>query len=147
MISTAKAEALSRNLSERLNFRFKASGLSCVASKDTNGFPCLLLADATPATGEKAIFMRFIQADMVSKDIFGNSTYAYTPHIFQFCTETGSALAREDIAVFMLEIGKIGILTEVYERANGAVPAVGDLVSGNLKGSFEYDVLAPTKGM
>lgn len=147
MISTAKSEAVLRGLKERLDMRFKDQSLACVESKDSNGNPCLLLCDGAAATTEKAIFVRMLQEDMVSKDIFGNSTAAYTPHRLQFSTEAGSALTRADVACFMLEVSKIGVKVEAYEVVAGTAPAVGDLIAANLKGSFEFDILWPTKGM
>ena len=149
MLSIAKSQATMRMIKERLNFRFADQALSCADSFDSEGFPVLTLSDGSALSGEKVLVIRCKQQDAVSKDIFGNAHYAYSPHVIQVAYELPTAapvLIASDWAKAIMEIGKVGMLVEIYARAFGAIPAVADMVVGKLESSLEFDVLWPTKG-
>lgn len=146
MLSIAKSQATMRMIKERLNFRFADQALSCAESFDSEGFPVLTLSDGSAATTEKVLLIRCKQQDAVSKDIFGNSHYAYAPHVIQIGYEDASALIASDWAKAIMEIGKVGMKVEIYKATAGAIPVLADFVAGKLESALEFDVLWPTKG-
>jgi hypothetical protein len=145
IISTQKEIRQLKPLSELLNFRF-SNAITGAASFDANGNPEYLFSNGTPVSGGKVFLIKIVQQDAVSKDIFGNSMLAYTPHIFQIAYEVGSAFGLADMATLMLEVGKLGYKVEVYAQPTGAIPSDASIITANQVASLEYDLLFPTKG-
>jgi hypothetical protein len=107
MYSNAKAEALIRDLADRLTVRLAANaGLNTIsqgfytqtiveASGGNNvaQWPYLMLThNGNAAEGQPVVYIQLSNVDAVSKDIFGNSTYAYAPTVLMLGYElTGAA--------------------------------------------------------
>lgn len=127
--STAKAEALARELKERLEFR----GFAVAESKDSEGFPKLTLN-----TDEASILIE--QQDAVSKDIFGKDLLAFTPHKLSFASRD-DAMSALKVSKIMAEVGKIGIAVVV--KTHPTVLATAEGVDGE---KIEFDVRWATKG-
>ena len=100
MYSNAKSLALCRDLSDRLNVRLSANaGLNTITESfyvDANNasWPVLTLShNGNVAEGQPVVMIEISNVDMVSKDIFGNQTFAYAPHVLQLGYELSAAPA------------------------------------------------------
>ena len=97
--SIAKADALQRDLKERLELR----GFSISESRDAEGWKKL-----TINSNEASI--RIEADDMVSKDIFGNDNVAFAPHFLDFASRD-DAMDSGKVAKILIEAQS---LTDVY---------------------------------
>lgn len=131
MKSTAKAEALSRDLKERLEFR----GFAIVESKDAQGWPKLTLN-----TNEASI--RIEAADAVSKDVFGNDLVAFAPHKIEFASRD-DAMSSLVVAKILTEVIKMGVEKTVV-KTHPTVLATAEAAAGD---ELVIDVTWPTKGI
>lgn len=131
MKSTAKAEALSRDLKERLEFR----GFTVAASKDANGWPKLTLN-----TDEASILIQ--GSDAVSKDIFGNDLMSFAPHEVDFASRD-DAMTSLKVSEIMLETVKMGIAKMVV-KTHATVLATAEAAAGT---ELTFDVQWPSKGV
>lgn len=128
MLSTAKAEAVARDLKETLEKR---------------GFS---VSESTLAKGRKLTIdtdkmsIRIEAKDAVSKDIFGNSVDAFTPHEVKFSVkDTATAV---EVAKAMMDLGKIGFGLKLGTGATiGAAEADSDAAE-----ETAHNVHWPTKG-
>ena len=125
--STAKAIALARDLADKLSKRLApaAAGLNTVRQAfDANGWPMIFCShNANEAEGQPVLAIRISNPDMVSKDIFGNSLFAYAPHILEIAYELNtvpaSFVAVADRARAEFESIKTGCRWQLKEIANG----------------------------
>lgn len=123
----AKAEALIRDLKEKLELRTKGAAAGRVdtvrEAKDSSGAPMLVLSrTANEAAGQPVILIRIKQIDAVSKDIFGNALNAYAPHLCELAYEidgTEAEPSRLDLLEVMFELAKLGIRVQVKQVADG----------------------------
>lgn len=129
--STAKAEALSRDLKERLQFR----GFTVAESKDSNGWPKLTLN-----TDEASL--RIEAADAVSKDVFGNDNKAFAPHFIDFASRN-DAMDSLKVAQIMLELVKMGIEKTIV-KTHADTLTTAEAAAGT---ALVFDVRWPTKGV
>lgn len=128
MLSTAKSEAVARNLKEALEKR----GFSVVESALAKGRKLAIDADMS---------IRIEAQDAVSKDIFGNAVDAFTPHEVKFAIDNAVALHSE-VAKVMMELGKIGFALKIGEAATlAAAETAADSAEAE-----RYNVSWPTKG-
>lgn len=132
MYSNAKSLALIRDLADRLNVRLASSaGLNTVTEAfyvDANNasWPYLLIShNGNVAEGQPVVYIEISDVDAVSKDIFGNQTYAYAPHVLQFAYELSGAAgtnpipAHADLANCQFEAQTCGCEWQLKELANG----------------------------
>ena len=128
MQSTAKAVALVRDLADKLAKRFApgASGLNSLRQAfDANGWPMVFIShNANESEGQPVILIRIKNVDMVSKDVFGNSTVAYAPHTLELAYELTSTancpeVALADLAAAQFESIKTGVRYQEKAIANG----------------------------
>ena len=131
MKSTAKAEAMARDLKERLEFR----GFAVAESKDAQGWPKLTL-DTDEAS------LRIEAVDAVSKDIFGNDLVAFAPHKIDFASRD-DAMDSLKASKILLEVIKMGIEKTVV-KTHATVLATAEAAAGDELG---FDVTWPTKGI
>jgi hypothetical protein len=123
MQSTAKAIALCRDLADLLSKRPMALNTIRQAF-DANNWPYLVLSvGGNEAEGQPVVLIRISNVDMVSKDIFGNQTFAYAPHILELAYELTSGgapeVARADLLTCEFESIKTGVRVQLKEIANG----------------------------
>jgi hypothetical protein len=118
MYSNAKAIRLIQDLNDLLTVRLASNaGLNTVSQAfytDANGaaWPYLLIShNGNVAADQPVIFIEISNVDAVSKDIFGNQTYAYAPHVLQFGWDpsASSAVALADLLVCEFESIKSGV--------------------------------------
>jgi hypothetical protein len=131
MKSLAKAEALSRGLKERLQFR----GYTVAESRDANGWPKLTLN-----TDEASL--KIVAADAVSKDIFGNDLVAFAPHRIEFASRD-NAMTSLKVAQIQTEIVKCGIEKQNV-KTHATVLATAEAAAGT---DINFDLQWPTKGV
>ena len=126
--STAKAEALARELKDRLEFR----GFTVAESKTAQGWPRLVID-----TDQASIEMEAV--DAVSKDIFGNDLKAFAPHNARLAAVT--AQSKADLAKIQTELARAGLdKVLLSEGANLAAAEAATPVE------IPADTRWPTKG-
>jgi hypothetical protein len=146
----AKAEALIRELKERLEIRTAGSGSGRVntvrEARDTEGYPALFLSrGANEAAGQPVLAIRIKQIDAVSKDVFGNGLNAYAPHVCEFAYETGQ-VDKKDIETAMFELVRNGVKIQVKEIAASTAVTFSSIDAATP--ALELDDLRwPTKGV
>ena len=131
MKSLAKADALSRGLKERLQFR----GYTVAESRDANGWPKLTLN-----TDEASL--KIVAADAVSKDIFGNDLVAFAPHRIEFASRD-NAMTTLKSAQIQNEVVKCGI-EKMNVKTHATVLATAEAAAGT---DIVFDIQWPTKGV
>ena len=131
MYSNAKANALIRDLADLLSKRLTSSGgLNTLVQgfyTDANGavWPNLTISNnGTLSEGSQVVLIQLANVDAVSKDIFGNQTNAYAPHLMQIAYELGASsnitiVSHADLMAVLFEAIKVGARTQVVEIANG----------------------------
>ena len=113
MLSTAKSEAVARDLKESLEKRGFAVEESVIAKGRK------LVIDATK------ISIRFEAKDAVSKDIFGNDLDAFTPHECKLAIDDGAS--STEVAKVMIDLAKYGFGLKIGEGADlAAAEAAAD---------------------
>ena len=127
--SYAKAEAMARDLKDRLEFR----GFSVAEAKNAGGWPRLEI-DTDQASVE------IEGTDAVSKDVFGNALTSFAPHKAQLAK--ADAQSDQDFAKISLELAKTGIDKTTVK--NGATLAAAEASAGE---EISADVRWPTKGV
>jgi hypothetical protein len=133
MYSNAKAIRLIQDISDILSVRLaNGAGLNTISQAfytDANGasWPYLLIShNGNVAEGQPVVYIEISNVDAVSKDIFGNQTYAYAPHVLQFAYELqatpnigDSFVSHADLAACKFEAIKSGVRYQQKEIANG----------------------------
>lgn len=125
MQSNAKATALVRELADLLAKRFAGSATIDTVRQafDSNNWPYLVCSDGGVETaGNPVILIRVSNVDMVSKDIFGNQTYAYAPHLMELAYEldgAGTEPSRAELITAEFEAIKAGVRLQVKEITDG----------------------------
>lgn len=142
--------AMARELTDKLK-KLVPSTMSVVTeSNDSDQNPVITLsADATPATGEKVIVIRFKQVSQpTAVDMFSRTdlTGPYGPVMVQICTEKNyegatdnvlDILGPGDLLPLLMEIGKLARWTEWYRTANGTVPSTAAMIAANLAATWK----------
>ena len=128
MLSTAKAEAVARDLKQALEKR----GFSVVESQLAKGKKLAIDADMS---------IRIEAKDAVSKDVFGNDLDAFTPHEVKFAIDSAVA-THSEVAKVMIDLGKIGFALKIGEAATlGAAETASDSAEES-----RHNQSWPTKG-
>lgn len=125
--STAKAEALMRDLKDKLQLRIAGSASGRVdtvrEAKDAQGWPMLFLSDnGNEAAGQPVAVLRLKGVDAVSKDVFGNSIVAAAPHALEIAWELDGAnpeVSVLDITKIAHEAIKMGTKIQIKQIADG----------------------------
>lgn len=125
MKSTAKAEAIIRDVADKLKVRFAGSATidTVRVSKDSAGWPMIICSDAgNEAAGQPVIAIRMKAADAVSKDVFGNDLVAFAPHTIELAYELQAANnptpSDADLATAVFETVKTGVRYQQKQIAN-----------------------------
>ena len=130
MYSNAKAIRLVQDMVDLLSVRFKNNASLNTISQgffvDANGasWPYAMISSGgNVAEGASVVYLQVSNVDMVSKDIFGNQTYAYAPHILQLgyeLTSGGAPIpAIADLLTCEFEAIKSGVRLQIKQVANG----------------------------
>lgn len=155
MFSNAKAIALVRDLSDKLSKRLaNNSGLNTIVQSfatDAQGaqWPVLTIShNGNVAEGQPVVIIEISNVDMVSRDVFGNPTEAYAPHVLQFGYELASGgaplPARGDVAVCEYEAIMTGVRFQLKEIANATAVTATSLNAAAAIADLD-DMYWPTK--
>lgn len=126
-LSLAQADALARDLKDRLSVRFQpsASGVNSIRqANDANGYPELFLSHGgNEAEGQPVILVRIQGVNAISVDVFGNPIIAAAPLLAGMAYELNSSSAPipapADLATANYEIQKMACQFELIQIANG----------------------------
>lgn len=151
--SVAKAQALMRDLADKLTVRYAGSSTidTVRQANDANGFPMLFLSDAAnEAAGQPVIALRIKALDAISKDIFGGDLFSYSPHALEIAYELAAAnnpiAIDTDILIAEYEAIKTGVKIQLKELANGTAVTAANMDAATP--NIELDELYwPTKGV
>jgi hypothetical protein len=132
----AKQVELALSLSQSLTRR----GFVCVNGFDTNGLPTIALG--TQSAGQQAAFIRVEAVPSIGTDSLGLTQRAFGPHVIQVVLETSSVanvalLLESNKLPIMGEILGRGTRVELYLSSNGTAVAIGQIVSANLKATWD----------
>ena len=133
-LSTAKMDSFTRDFAERLQER--GFTVSKVQS-----------ADAQKLIINTDFAVKISAKDSVSKDIFGNDNYAFTPHDVEVHIDTANA-SHAELTEIMMELGSWGFALNIKEDTNApddsqVADANFDAVADNIK---EHRLKWPTRG-
>ena len=109
MLSTAKSEAVARDLKDALEKR----GFSVEESAISKGRKLSIDSDK--------MTIRIQAQDAVSKDVFGNDLDAFTPHDVKFAITSDQA-SHSEVAKVMMDLGKIGFALKIGEDVAAGDP-------------------------
>lgn len=153
MQSTAKAQALSRDLADKLSKRFAGSATinTVRQANDANGWPMIFCSrNSNEAEAQPVIAIRIKGIDAISKDVFGNATSAYAPHTLEVAYELAAAnkseAANSDIAAVNFEAIKTGVRFQLKEIANGTAVSEASMNAANPIADLE-ELYWPTKSV
>jgi len=153
MQSAAKAEALVRDLADKLSKRYQnGPGVNSLRlANDANGWPMIFIsANGNEAEGQSVILIRIRNVDMVSKDVFGNSTFAYAPHALELAYELSAANnpipTDVDLITAEYEAIKTGVRFQLKEIANGTAVSEASLNAAAPSADLE-ELYWPTKSV
>lgn len=126
LYSLDHAVGLARDLSDRLTLRLSnGSGLNTVRqTQDSQGWPVIFVSHAgTETESNPVVFIRFKDIDTGSVDIFGNTTYPFTPTLGQIAYELNGAGApiptTADYSTCLFELTRDGTVVSQIAIANG----------------------------
>lgn len=156
MKSTAKAEALLRDVADKLKKRFAgSSSIDTVReARDSNGWPMLFCSDGgVEAAGNPVIAIRIKADNAVSKDVFGNDLVAFAPHTLEIAYELADAAtgkdiepSRPDLLKAQYEALKTGVKVQIKEIADGTAVTAANMDAASA--AVELDELYwPNKGV
>jgi hypothetical protein len=128
MLSTAKSEAVARDLKEALEKR----GFSVEESQLAKG------RKLTIDTDKMSISIK--AKDAVSKDVFGNDLDAFTPHVCELAIDDGAS--STEVAKVMIDLAKVGFALKIGEGADLAAAEVAAAAADEERHSAQW----PTKG-
>lgn len=148
MKSLAKAEALLRDVADKLKIRLPAKTIR--SARDSAGWPMLFISGGNEAAGQSVIALRIRAVDMVSKDVFGNDTSAYAPHALEVAyelTATDNPIPTDsDVLTCEFEAIKTGVKLQLKELANGTAVTAANMDAASPSLELE-DINWPTKGV
>jgi hypothetical protein len=156
MKSTAKAQALLRDVADKLKVRYaNGAGINTVrAANDANGWPMLFLShNANEAEGQPVIALRIQAVDAVSKDVFGNQLTAFAPHTLEIAYEVGATalatyISRADLLPAEYESINTGVKILLEEIANGTAVTEASMNAAMAAPTAQIENLYwPTKGV
>lgn len=149
MYSNAKAIRLVQDIVDLLNARLGKQTAAHSLNTITQGFyvdsnnaswPYALISNATDGTAANApvVYLEISNVDMVSKDIFGNQTYAYAPHILQLAYDPGAtnAVAFADLLTVEFESIKSGVRLQVKTAITPGTAVTGANVNATVTPLF-----------
>ena len=130
MLSTAKSEAVARDLKEALEKRGFAVAEEAIAKGRR------LVID----TNKMSIDIK--AKDAVSKDVFGNDLDAFTPHVCELAIDSTGGASHVEVAKVMIDLGKQGFALKIGEGADIAAARAAAADAEEERHSAQW----PTKG-
>lgn len=130
MLSTAKSEAVARDLKEALEKR----GFAVEESQLAKGKKLSIDSDK--------MTIRIEAKDAVSKDVFGNDLDAFTPHEVKFAIDSTGGASHVEVAKVMMDLGKQGFALKIGEGADIATAEAAADAAEEQRHAAQW----PTKG-
>ena len=152
MQSNAKAIALIRDLADVLAKRYSGSSTIDTVRQafDSNNWPYLVCSDGGVETaGSDVILIRISNVDAVSKDIFGNQTFAYAPHLLELAYELNGAdsePSHADLLKAEFEAMLLGCRVQIKEIADGTPVTAANVSAASAIADLE-NLYWPTKSV
>lgn len=152
MKSFAKADALMRDLADKLRKRFAGSSTidTVREARDSAGWPMIFCSDGgTETAGNPVIALRLKAVDAVSKDVFGNDLVAFAPHILEVAYELDGANiepARTDLLTAEFEAIKLGARVQLKEIADGTAVTATAMDAASAAADLD-ELFWPTKSV
>lgn len=134
--SLAIRDALASDLLKRLPALAQTKGFD-------SSLPTLLLGAGT--AGSQSAFLRIQPEATVYNNVVGNAQEVYSPHTIQVVVEASTIanvalLLGANLMQLLSACTKMGCKVELYMSANTNPVDVADIVSGNLKGTWNNSV-------
>lgn len=142
------ANALARDLADKLSVRFGEASLGVTLGADSNANPTITIAKKSGAwaTGDQYVVVRIEEYSqgLGLTNAMGIAQDSFGPHVIQVLSEaalagTGGVAPSGDSVITVANVGRLlvdlfrtGARVEFYVRANGAQPALADITSTNL---------------
>jgi hypothetical protein len=156
MQSNAKSIRLVQDIQDLLAVRLPATntGLNSIRQAfDANNWPYIVLSHGgNEAAGQPVVLIRISNVDAVSKDIFGNQTYAYAPHILELAYELQATpnigdtfVSHSDLAACRFEAIKSGVRFQEKELANGTAVTAANVTADTTPTADLDQLYWPTK--
>lgn len=153
MKSIAKADALLRDVADKLSKRFAGSATidTVRQAKDSASWPMLFLSDGgTETAGAAVIALRIKGLDAVSKDVFGNDLFSFAPHALEIAYELTAANnpipVDVDLLIAEFEAIKTGVKIQLKEIANGTAVTAANMDAATVAVELD-DLYWPNKGV
>lgn len=149
--STAKAEAMSRQLKDILSNLAKAGVMGATIdevreAKDANGWPMLFISNGSEAAGQPVVAIRIKGIDAVSKDILGNSLTAFAPHTCEIAWEDLLAATDPMEHVAVAQCAKMGLEIQMKKIATTVAVTEANIDAAAVATEIPADIQFPTKG-
>jgi hypothetical protein len=154
MSSFAKANAILRDVADKLTLRFPASASAINTVRqtvDSAGWPMIILSHAADETASHAVIaLRMKAVDMISKDIFGNALTAYAPHALEIAFELDAngkpTPAESDLMIANFEAIKTGVKIQLKQIVHATAVSATSMDAASVAVEVE-DLYWPTKGV
>lgn len=135
-MSASKAHSFAAELKDALTHR----GFVMTSSYDTDGSP--LLRVGTAGAGNQTALIKIKEIAPLGTNVIGQAAVGYCPLVAQLVLETSTianvALLVESSKLALVgELGHRGAQVELYMSANTNATGPEDIVSGNLKATFD----------
>jgi hypothetical protein len=111
----------------------------------------IVLSDGGVETASNPVIgLRVYPIDAISKDVFGNTNIAFTPHVLELAYELAAGGEQTpnqlDLQMVLFECSKIGLKVNIIEIANGSAVDETNMNATAVAKSLEFDVINPMKG-
>jgi hypothetical protein len=155
LVSPSKAQAMARDLQDRLKTRIAQSASGRVntirEAFDTNGYPYLVLSrGGNEAEGQPVAIIYINGVNAVSKDIFGNTIFAAAPHLtsvgFELASSNDPLITLFDFSAICFETIPLGTQFQMAQIANGTAVTLASLTAATNTESYDW-LQWPTKGV
>lgn len=135
---TAKANAMSRDLKDKLKFRFTTVAEGAAA----DGNPTVSVG--TMGAGSQSAFIKIKCIALIGNDAIGQASREFSPHVVQVVLETSTIanvglMTEANKGLLMIELMKLGCKIEIYMSANTTAPSAAAIIAANLKASIDPD--------
>ncbi len=147
--STAKSQATMRLLKDNLKMRLASTAgvaLNTVReSNDSEGWAMLFVSVAgNEAAEQPVIALRCRAIDAVSKDVFGNDMFAFTPHIIEIASDA-TAVTVLQLKAVQHEADQMGMTLQLKTVTADAAVTAASMDTATVEATFDW-LRWPTKG-
>lgn len=147
--STAKSQATMRLLKDNLKMRLASTAgvaLNTVReANDSQGWAMLFVSVGGNESAEQPVIaLRCKAIDAVSKDVFGNDMFAFTPHILELASDI-TAVSALQLQVVQHEADQMGMTLQLKAVTADAQVTAANMDSATVQATLDW-MRWPTKG-